>query len=70
MKQLIIIGASGFGREVAWLAERINRALPTWELLGFLDDSSELQGGEINGYPVLGTVKDASVYTNAFFRIF
>ena len=25
MKKLIIIGASGFGREVAWLVERINR---------------------------------------------
>ena len=38
MNDLIIVGASGFGREVAWLVERINRVTPTWNLLGFMDD--------------------------------
>lgn len=41
MKKLIIIGASGFGREVAWLVERINKVKETWNLMGFLDDESE-----------------------------
>ena len=54
MKDLIIIGASGFGREVAWLVERINKINPTWNLLGFLDDNEKIQGKEINGYKVLG----------------
>lgn len=58
MKDLIIIGASGFGREVAWLTERINEKKPTWKLLGFLDDNLELVGQEINGYRVLGTIKE------------
>ena len=53
MKDLIIFGASGFGREVAWLIERINRVNPTWNLLGFMDDNEEIQGTEINGYKVL-----------------
>lgn len=54
MKSLIIIGASGFGREVAWLVERINEKKPAWNLLGFVDDNKELTGKTINGYPVLG----------------
>lgn len=61
MKDLIIIGASGFGREVAWLVERINKN-PTWNLLGFLDDAENLQGKMINGYKVLGTSADVSKY--------
>lgn len=58
MNDLIIIGASGFGREVVWLVERINRFNPTWNLLGFMDDNSEIQNEEINGYRVLGTTND------------
>ena len=48
MKDLIIFGASGFGREVAWATERINKVSPTWRLLGFMDDNEEIQGSEIN----------------------
>ncbi len=67
LKKLLIIGAGGFGREAAWLVERINRSKPTWELLGFLDDNTNLHHHTINGYPVLGTVNDASRYSDAFF---
>ena len=54
MKDLYIIGAGGFGREVAWLVERINAASPTWELKGFIDDNEALWGTSEGGYPVLG----------------
>jgi len=54
MKKLVIIGASGFGREVAWLIERINKEQVTWELLGFVDDNEQIQGDMIGGYPVIG----------------
>ena len=67
MKNLIIFGASGFGREVAWLVERINKVEPTWNLLGFMDDDESIQGSLINGYKVLGKTKDASSYRDAFF---
>ncbi len=67
MKKLIIIGASGFGREVAWLVERINRVNPTWTLLGFIDDNEELQGKTVNGYRVLGKTDDVIRYPEAFF---
>ena len=53
MKDLIIIGASGFGREVAWLVERINSKKKTWNLLGYIDDSEEMQNKTINSYPVI-----------------
>lgn len=67
MKQLIIIGASGFGREVAWLVERINKEKSTWEILGFLDDNENMKGEIVNGYPVLGTTEDVNLYAQAFF---
>ena len=67
MKDLIIFGASGFGREVAWLVERINRVSPTWNLLGFLDDDDNLKSKSINGYSVLGTVENVKDYENAYY---
>lgn len=54
MKKLVIIGVGGFGREVAWLVERINKVKPSWELLGFLDDNKKLHVSVCGGYPVLG----------------
>lgn len=67
MKDLIIFGASGFGREVAWLVERINKAKPTWNILGFMDDNDEIQGTKINGYKVLGKTDDVKKYSDAYF---
>lgn len=56
MKPLYIIGAGGFGREVAWLVERINQVEPTWEIVGFIDDNPVAQGTVVGGYPVVGGV--------------
>lgn len=56
MKPLYIIGAGGFGREVAWLVERINAVEPTWSLKGFIDDNPEVIGTIVGGYPVVGGV--------------
>ena len=66
MDKLIIIGAGGFGRETAWLVERINKVKSTWEIVGFLDDVKE-RGQIINSYPVLGKIEDAAKYPNAYF---
>lgn len=67
VKKLIIIGAGGFGREVAWLVERINKAEKTWNILGFLDDKKNLAGKHINNYPVLGCVEDAEKFDDCSF---
>lgn len=69
MKDLIIFGASGFGREVAWAVERLNKATPTWNLLGFMDDADDIQRTKINGYPVLGKTVDVGYYPDAFFVV-
>lgn len=67
MKNLIIIGASGFGREVAWLVERINHKKKTWNLLGFIDDNDDIQGNIINGFKVLGKTESISNYEDTYF---
>ena len=40
MKDLIIIGSGGLGRESVWTAERINAVNPEWNILGFIDEYS------------------------------
>jgi len=55
MKDLIIMGAGDFGRETAWVAERMNGKTPTWNILGFVDDGAV--GDTVDGYPVLGNVE-------------
>lgn len=54
MKDLYIIGAGGFGREVAWLVERINNVSPTWNIKGFIDDNEEIHGSLEGRYRILG----------------
>jgi sugar O-acyltransferase (sialic acid O-acetyltransferase NeuD family) len=45
LKRIVIIGAGGFAREVAWLIGEINRASPIYECLGFVvSDLSQLSG--------------------------
>ena len=69
LKKLIIIGASGFGREVAWLVERINKVKKTWDLLGFIDDDESIQGKEINNYKVLGKIDEIDRYRDVILYV-
>lgn len=55
MKKLVLYGAGGLGRELAYLTERINRQSATWELLGFVVDAEYYTPGVVvDGYPILG----------------
>lgn len=54
MKDIIIVGAGGVGKETAWIIEQINTKNNTWNIIGFLDDNEELWNSKINGYYVLG----------------
>ena len=54
MKDIIIIGAGGVGKEVAFIIEQINIKTPKWNILGIIDDNESLWGTKINGYKVLG----------------
>jgi len=57
MKDIVIIGAGGFGREVAWLIEDINKVNEQWNIVGFVDDNESIQGTDINGYKVVGNIE-------------
>lgn len=56
MKDLVIVGAGGFGREVAWLVEDINENSNEWNLLGFIDDKYYKKADHINGYNIIGDI--------------
>jgi len=54
MKNIVIYGAGGFGREVAWLIGNINARADTFNILGFIDDDAGMDGKKINDIIVLG----------------
>lgn len=60
MKDIVIYGAGGFGREIACLIRLINEKNPEWNLIGFLDDNESLWGSQ-NEY---GTVLGGSDWLN------
>jgi sugar O-acyltransferase (sialic acid O-acetyltransferase NeuD family) len=53
---IVIIGASGFGKEVAMTIEDCIKNGKNYELLGFIDDDKSLHKKNIYNYPVLGGV--------------
>lgn len=60
MKNIVIIGAGGFGREVAWLIKEINdgdelTGSPKFNLLGFIDDNPQ-KTHTVEKIPVLGNL--------------
>jgi len=58
MKNLVIVGAGGFGREVLAWAEDVCAATGKWTIKGFLDDNSEALTKFGSPKPVLGSVKE------------
>jgi len=57
MKNIIIVGASGFGKEVLQIVKEINKQKLIWNILGFIDDNPDLSGSIINDYKVLGNLE-------------
>lgn len=54
-RNLVILGAGGFAREVAWLVSEINRAeTGSWNLVGFWEHDGDRLGHHINGLPTVG----------------
>ncbi len=60
MKKLIIYGASFL--DVIKLVDAINRVTPTWQVLGYLDDNTDVHGCVFMGYPVLGGRESVAKY--------
>jgi len=53
-KDIVIIGASGFAKEILWLLEENNKIVDEWNILGFIDQSYTSDIGPIHGYTVIG----------------
>lgn len=59
MKNLFIVGAGGFGREVACLLDEIQRIKgPLWNVKGFLDDTENPLHGKKCNLEVVGSIQD------------
>lgn len=56
MKDIVIIGAGGMGKDIQWLIERINEVEETWNFIGYIDDGIPV-GTIINDCEVLGGVE-------------
>jgi len=69
MKNLIIIGAGGVGREVSLIVEQLNYLESTWNLIGFIDDNVEMFGEVINGYSVIGGIETLNFYNEDYYIV-
>lgn len=56
MPDLVIVGASGHGRETLDVVEALAARGHPWRVLGFLDDAADRQGERVRDLPVLGPV--------------
>lgn len=61
MKNIVIVGAGGVGRETSLIIQQINELKSTWNLIGFIDDDVNSWGNVINGYPVIGGIDSLEV---------
>jgi sugar O-acyltransferase (sialic acid O-acetyltransferase NeuD family) len=53
-RDLLIYGAGGAGRELAFFLSLDKNPKTAWKVKGFIDDTRKLQGKIVNGIPVLG----------------
>ena len=52
-QEIMIYGAGGFAREVAWLANSCNQDSQKYRVVCFIDDKKQLHGKLVNDVPVL-----------------
>ena len=65
MKDLIIVCAGGFGREVYYMAKSIGK----WNIKGFIDDNLHALDGVNIALPIIGTIKDWKPSENEVFAV-
>lgn len=58
MKDLIIVGASGFGREIVQYIEDCNAVEARWNILGFIDDNPNALDGVEHEFKVIGDIQN------------
>jgi len=70
MKDLIIIGAGGFGREVLqWIKDYNDEKEPTWNVLGFIDDDREALKNFACDKEVIGNISDYIPSTDVYYTM-
>lgn len=68
MKDIIIIGAGGFGREVKLLIDQINKVSMQWNFIGYVDDGIP-KGEKVDGYSILGSIENLGLYSSEIYVI-
>lgn len=61
MKNIVIVGAGGFGTEAVWVLEEMNRLLSEqerWNILGYVDDDVAKKNLYYYGYRTIGTPEE------------
>lgn len=53
-KDIVIIGAKGFAKEILWLLKENNKVFEEWNILGFIDQSTTHKTEQILEYNVIG----------------
>lgn len=61
MRDIVVYGAGGFGREMALLIQQVNQVNDSWNLLGFFDDGVK-KGTLVDQLPVLGGIRELNEY--------
>jgi len=56
-KDIAIVGAGGFGREVLWQLRDADSLAEQYNVLGFVDDDPELLGKTLSGITVVGNIQ-------------
>lgn len=65
MKDLIIVCAGGFGRELYYIAKDLGK----WNIKGFIDDNLHALDGVKCALPIIGTIKDWKPKENEVFAL-
>ncbi len=69
MKDIIIVGAGGCGREIVNWIEDINAIEETWNILGFLDDNLDALAGLPCKHRVIGTIQAHQPREDAYYAM-
>lgn len=69
MKDIIIVGAGGCGREVANWIEDINKESETWNIVGFIDDNRSALEGVASRYEVIDYISGHEPRENTYYAM-
>ena len=69
MKDIIIVGAGGFGREAIDIINAINKVKMTWKIKGFIDDNLHALDNVRCKYAIIGTISEWMPSEDEFYVI-